>query len=39
MFAVFPIRKAMKKGDILLPLLFRFSLEPGFGRYEVNRII
>jgi len=32
----FPIRNGLKKGDALLPLLFKFALECAIMRVQVN---
>ena len=34
---MFPIRKGLKQGDSLLPLLFNFALEYAFRRVQVNQ--
>ena len=33
----FPIRKGLKQGDALSPLLFNFALEYAFRRIQVNQ--
>jgi len=34
---MFPIRNALKQGDILSPLFFNFNLEYAIGRVQVNQ--
>jgi hypothetical protein len=37
MFVVFPITNGVKKGNVLLPLLFKFALENVFRMFEVKQ--